>query len=80
VQPFARDKAFNTRISSPGFTSATNVAFPFRSFGITFSHSFGKINFTNPQQKKKGVNNDDLLQGGDQNGGGAAAPAGGARQ
>jgi outer membrane receptor protein involved in Fe transport len=80
VQPFARDKAFNTRISSPGFTSATNVAFPFRSFGITFSHSFGKINFTNPQQKKKGVNNDDLLQGGDQNGNGAAAPAGGARQ
>jgi outer membrane receptor protein involved in Fe transport len=79
VQPFARDKAFNTRISSPGFTSTSNVAFPFRSFGITFSHSFGKINFTNPQQKKKGVNNDDLLQGGDQNSGGAA-PAGGARQ
>lgn len=81
VQPFARDKSFNTNISSPGFSSRSNVSFPFRSFGITFSHSFGKISFAtpNPNQKKKGVNNDDTLQGGDQTGGGAA-PATPARQ
>ncbi|MFA6084968.1 TonB-dependent receptor domain-containing protein [Mucilaginibacter sp.] len=77
VQPFAVNKAFNQNISSPGFTQVSKTQFPFQSFGITFSYSFGKMNFSNPQQKKKkGVNNDDVIQGGDQNGGGNA-PAGG---
>jgi len=76
VQPFAVNKAFNQNISSPGFTQISKTQFPFQSFGLTFSYSFGKISFTNPQQKKKkGVNNDDQIQGGDQTGG--AAPAGG---
>lgn len=74
VQPFAVNKAFNQNISSPGFSQRSNTQFPFQSFGITFSYSFGKISFSNPQQKKKGVNNDDQVQGGDQTGG---APAGG---
>ncbi|RYU90803.1 TonB-dependent receptor [Mucilaginibacter terrigena] len=78
VQPFARDKAFNQKLSSPGFTQSSSTAFPFRSFGITFSYSFGKTTFA-PQQKKKGVNNDDLIQGGDQNGAGGAG-GGAARQ
>jgi outer membrane receptor protein involved in Fe transport len=79
VQPFAVNKAFNQNISSPGFTQVSKTQFPFQSFGITFSYSFGKMTFNNPQQKKKkGVNNDDVIQGGDQNGGGNA-PAGGAR-
>jgi outer membrane receptor protein involved in Fe transport len=77
VQPFAVNKAFNQNISSPGFTQISKTQFPFQSFGLTFSYSFGKISFSNPQQKKKkGVNNDDQIQGGDQTGGGAA-PAGG---
>lgn len=77
VQPFAVNKAFNQNISSPGFTQSSRTQFPFQSFGITFSYSFGKITFKapNPTQKKKGVNNDDQIQGGDQTGGGA--PAGG---
>jgi outer membrane receptor protein involved in Fe transport len=76
VQPFAVNKAFNQNISSPGFTQSSRTQFPFQSFGITFSYSFGKMNFSNPQQKKKkGVNNDDQIQGGDQTGG--APPAGG---
>lgn len=80
VQPFAVNKSFNQNISSPGFTQVSKTQFPFQSFGITFSYSFGKMNFSNPQQKKKkGVNNDDVIQGGDQNGGAAPAPAGGAR-
>jgi len=76
VQPFAVNKAFNQNISSPGFTQISRTQFPFQSFGITFSYSFGKISFKapNPNQKKKGVNNDDQIQGGDQTGG---APAGG---
>jgi outer membrane receptor protein involved in Fe transport len=77
VQPFAVNKSFNQNISSPGFTQISRTQFPFQSFGITFSYSFGKMSFSSPQQqKKKGVNNDDQIQGGDQTGGGAA-PAGG---
>ncbi|SEO76815.1 Outer membrane receptor proteins, mostly Fe transport [Mucilaginibacter gossypiicola] len=68
VQPFARDKHFDQNINSPGFTQTSSTAFPFRSFGITFSYSFGKLSFSNPNQQKKGVNNDDQKQG-DQAGG-----------
>ncbi|MBD1383840.1 TonB-dependent receptor [Mucilaginibacter rigui] len=77
VQPFAVNKAFNQNISSPGFTQISKTQFPFQSFGLTFSYSFGKISFKapNPTQKKKGINNDDQIQGGDQTGGGA--PVGG---
>ena len=74
VQPFSKYKYFNQNISSPTFTQSSSTAFPFRSFGVTFSYSFGKLSFSNPQQKKKGVNNDDQKQG-DQGtvGGGAAS-------
>jgi outer membrane receptor protein involved in Fe transport len=75
VQPFARDKHFDQNISSPSFTQSSSTAFPFRSFGLTFSYSFGKTTFSNPNQQKKGVNNDDQKQG-DQ-GGGQGAPSGG---
>jgi outer membrane receptor protein involved in Fe transport len=74
VQPFAVNKSFDQDISSPTFKQTSHTQFPFQSFGITFSYSFGKISFANPQKKKKGVNNDDQIQGGDQTGG---APAGG---
>ncbi|MDN3550076.1 outer membrane beta-barrel family protein [Mucilaginibacter aquaedulcis] len=76
VQPFARDKHFDQSISSPSFTQTSSTAFPFRSFGLTFSYSFGKTTFSNPNQKKKGVDNDDQKQG-DQ--GGQGAPTGGGR-
>ncbi len=63
VTPFSGYKNFNQNISSPGFTQVSKTAVPFRSFGLTFSYSFGKVSFSNPQQKQKGVNNDDLKQG-----------------
>ncbi|MBK0380545.1 outer membrane beta-barrel family protein [Mucilaginibacter segetis] len=75
VQPFAVNKSFNQNISSPGFSQISRTQFPFQSFGITFSYSFGKIKFN--QQPKKNINNDDQI-GGDQNGGIGGAPAGGA--
>ncbi|MBB6111686.1 Outer membrane receptor proteins, mostly Fe transport [Mucilaginibacter lappiensis] len=68
VQPFARDKHFDQNISSASFSQTSSTAFPFRSFGLTFSYSFGKTTFSNPNQQKKGVNNDDQKQG-DQSGG-----------
>ena len=76
LEPFNKYKHFDTNTSSPGFSQQSTFAFPFRSVGITFSYSFGKVSFSNPQEKKKGVNNDDLKQGGDQQGG---PPSGGGR-
>jgi outer membrane receptor protein involved in Fe transport len=74
VDPFSKYKDFNQNIRSSTFVQTSSTAFPFRSFGLTFSYSFGKVSFSNPQEKKKGVNNDDQKQG-DQ-GVGGAAPAG----
>jgi outer membrane receptor protein involved in Fe transport len=69
LEPFNEYKYFNTHTTSQDLTQTSTFAFPFRSFGLTFSYSFGKTTFSNPQQKK-GVNNDDLKQG-DQGVGGA---------
>ena len=73
TQPFANDKHFDSKISSPGFTQTSTNITPFRSFGLTFSYSFGKLSFSAP--RRKGINNDDLKQG-DQNqqGGGTGGP------
>lgn len=76
VQPFSKDKFFNQDIKSATISQSSSTSFPFRSVGITFSYSFGKLTFSNPQQQKKGINNDDLKQG-DQQGGQGGAPAGG---
>ncbi len=65
LQPFANYKHFDSSISSPGISQTSITQVPFRSFGLTFSYSFGKMSFSNPNQKK-GINNDDLKQG-DQN-------------
>lgn len=78
IQPFAVNKSFDQNVSSSTFKTTSHTSVPFQSFGLTFSYSFGKMNFgpTNPMQKKKGVNNDDVIQGGDQGGmGGGGAPA-----
>ncbi len=75
VNPLSLYENFNSSISSPGFSQTRYTQFPFRSFGITFSYSFGKTTFSNPMEKKKGVNNDDLKKGDD--GGVGGAPSGG---
>jgi len=76
LEPFSKYKEFDSQLSSPGFNQSSSFKLPFRSFGLTFSYSFGKLNFSNPTQKK-GINNDDLKQGDQGVGGGA--PAGGGR-
>ena len=78
VEPFSKYKYFNQNISSPGFVQTSSTQFPFRSVGLTFSYSFGKVTFSNPLEKKKGVNNDDLKQG-DQGMGDAPSGAGSSR-
>ncbi|WCT13070.1 TonB-dependent receptor domain-containing protein [Mucilaginibacter jinjuensis] len=71
VTPFSKDKYFKQNISNANFSQTSSTAFPFRSFGVTFSYNFGKVSFT---ADKKKINNDDTKQG-DQGGGGI--PAGG---
>jgi outer membrane receptor protein involved in Fe transport len=72
VQPFAVNKSFNQEISSAGFKQSSRTQFPFQSFGLTFSYSFGKMTFKqdNPMAPKKTGLNDDVKSGGDQNGAG----------
>ncbi len=72
LSPFKKTIDFKQNINGNHLTQNSNTAFPFRSFGLTFSYNFGKINF-NPQTKK-GVNNDDLKQG---DAGGSGVPSGG---
>jgi len=69
IQPFSAYRDFNSSISSPGFSQTTSSSIPFRSFGLTFSYSFGKLNFEKPSSRKS-VKNDDLGQGGQQQGNG----------
>ncbi len=75
LEPFQKYKYFDSNSSSPGFSQSSHFGFPFRSVGVTFSYSFGKLSFSNPDQKK-GVNNDDLKQG-DQGVGGGGGTGGG---
>ncbi|MDO3627379.1 TonB-dependent receptor [Mucilaginibacter sp. BT774] len=72
LEPFNKYKHFDTKTVSTGINQSSTFAFPFRSVGLTFSYSFGKTTFSNPQ-KKKGVDNDDLKQG-DSGSPGSAGP------
>jgi len=76
LEPFAKYKSFNSKLSSPGFTQTSTFQFPFRSVGLTFTYSFGKTTFSNPAEKK-GINNDDMKQGDSNSPGGAGGGAGG---
>ncbi|HEY4326992.1 MAG TPA: outer membrane beta-barrel family protein, partial [Mucilaginibacter sp.] len=78
IDPFNKYKSFDSKLSSPGFVQSSTFQLPFRSVGVTFSYSFGKLSFSNPQQKK-GVNNDDMKQGDQGVGGGGGTPTGGGR-
>ncbi len=75
LQPFNKYKYFDQNITGPGLTQTSSTAFPFRSVGLTFSYSFGKITFSNP--KTKSNNPDDEKQ--DDQGMGSAPAAGGAK-
>jgi outer membrane receptor protein involved in Fe transport len=73
LEPFNKYKNFDSSSSSPGFSQTSHFAFPFRSVGLTFSYSFGKLKFANPKPKKGDV---DEEKQGDQGVGGAGGTGG----
>jgi outer membrane receptor protein involved in Fe transport len=75
VSPFKEFLNFNSDITNEtaGFNQVSSFAFPFRSFGISYSYKFGKVDF---KERRSKVNNTDLKEGGgDQQG--AAQSSGG---
>ena len=64
VEPFLRDgeKTWITDLESPNFSQYSESTVLFRSIGISFKYTFGKLNFKNRQTKSK-IKNDDLQQG-----------------
>ena len=66
--PFKRDYEFKSELRGENFYQENVNAVPFRSFGLSFTYKFGKMEFKAPtMRKKKGINNDDIKKedGGD---------------
>ncbi len=61
VEPFKADKEFVTELEGSNFYQKNVLSVPFRSIGISFSYSFGKLDF---KERKSFIKNDDLKQGG----------------
>jgi len=62
IEPFVRVKNFESELSGPDFYQYSNFGLPFQSFGINFSYSFGKLDFS---QRKSKIKNNDMKEGGD---------------
>ena len=67
LQPFADKKAFPSELRGPNFYQRSEFIIPFRSFGLTVSYSFGKIDFRQQRRRGSKINNSDLKGGEDNN-------------
>lgn len=72
IEPFEEAKSFDREIEGDGFTSRSSFAIPFRSFGLSFSYKFGKVDFKERRSKIRNTDQkqDEGGQGGGQQGGG----------
>jgi len=69
VDPFTRSKVFRTDLEDVSFSQKSEFKIPFRSFGLNFKYTFGKLDFKVKKSKSK-INNDDQKGGGDGDQGG----------
>jgi ferric enterobactin receptor len=62
VEPFNKYKVFTTDASGENFTLHSERDLEFRSVGISFKYTFGKLNFKS-SSKKSSIKNDDVSEG-----------------
>ena len=62
VEPFNKYKIFKTNIKTDTFTQNSERHLTFRSFGISFKYTFGKLNFRS-SSKQSNIKNDDVSEG-----------------
>ena len=59
IEPFNKNKIFETDLNGEFFSQSSITTTPFRSFGISFKYTIGKLNFKD-SKKKTNINNDDI--------------------
>ncbi|MFQ3332460.1 MAG: ferric enterobactin receptor [Flavobacteriales bacterium] len=59
IEPFKDKKIFLTEINGENFTQRSERIITFRSIGISFKYTFGKLNFKS-SKKQSGIKNDDV--------------------
>jgi len=62
VEPFNKYKVFTTDVSGNNFTLHSERNLTFRSIGISFKYTFGKLNFKS-SKKQSSIKNDDVSEG-----------------
>jgi len=62
VEPFKKDKVFVTDLNGDNFTQHSERNIAFRSIGISFKYTFGKLNFK-ASSKQSNIKNDDVSEG-----------------
>ena len=62
IEPFKDKKVFVTDITGQNFTQISERILTFRSVGISFKYTFGKLNFKS-SSKKSSIKNDDVSEG-----------------
>ena len=62
VDPFNETKRFQSELEGPNFYQTTDFRLPFRSFGLNFSYTMGKLDFKAKQRRSK-IRNSDLKEG-----------------
>ena len=61
IEPFNKNKEFISDLDGEFFTQTNTSIMPFRSFGISFKYTIGKLNFREKNSKTK-INNDDIIE------------------
>ncbi|WP_116125921.1 TonB-dependent receptor domain-containing protein [Lewinella sp. IMCC34183] len=62
VSPFSENQVFATNLRGQDFVQESSFTIPFRSFGISFNHKFGQVDFRG-QNRRTRVTNDDQKEG-----------------